>query len=369
MKLKLLLIAFVLFSTSVLSTVVAQSYPSIHIYGKCKLMDGRELTGFITTEWKHNLWVASFWPFKATNESAKYFYGNTRIHFGPKRSFSPQLHMFSCRYRDLSKQRPITDDVMEVTFRNGETMQVLYNKSMAMGIHTESGFYNLRWNQIVELEYFEAPSNAKVPFEKPIFARVESIHGIYEGMVLTLNVNNIQQRTISGMDGMTLDDLLDATRRDPSYPLTRLKGNLYVYMPSFGHVRAPWSKIVGITRIDAGNLASYSYNANVKPKALIGSVTTNNDETFKGPMAYNLDATYNFEMLVGKNEEIQYDIVFDQISSITPLNYTSSIVNLRNGGKVILGDLDDVNGYNEGIMLLNELLYIQWKDVRTVKFE
>ena len=123
------------------------------------------------------------------------------------------------------------------------------------------------------------------------------------------------------------------------------------------------------SEVCSSDLASYSYNANVKTSDLVASVTTQKDDKFKGPIAYNLDATYNFEMLVGFNDNIQYDIAFDQISSITPLNYTSSLIQLRNGGKVVLGELDDVNGYNEGIMLLNELLYIQWKDVRDVKFE
>lgn len=59
-----------------------------------------------------------------------------------------------------------------------------------------------------------------------------------------------------------------------------------------------------------------SYDDFPSPQAIKGEVVTRSGQTFAGNLAYDLDESYEFEVLDGKNNTISYRIPFRYIRSI-----------------------------------------------------
>ena len=106
-------------------------------------------------------------------------------------------------------------------------------------------------------------------------------------------------------------------------------------------------------------------------KQLEGSVETTDGETIKGRIVYDLDEEYNYEMLQGKDDDIEYFIPFASIKKIMPKNYDYSNVELKNGKEMMLGEGQDVSDRNTGVLVFKvggDPVYVKWEDIKEVNF-
>ena len=100
-------------------------------------------------------------------------------------------------------------------------------------------------------------------------------------------------------------------------------------------------------------------------------VQTVDGQSFKGQLIYDLDETWDIEVLDGKLKETKYYIPFYLVKSITPQNYNYSLVELTNGSSLMLGDEGDVNYGNNGILVwlsASKTRYVPWKKIKFVTF-
>ena len=84
---------------------------------------------------------------------------------------------------------------------------------------------------------------------------------------------------------------------------------------------------------------------------------------------YDIDEFMDIEFLDGDNDDLKYMIPFRNIKSIQPKNYDYSIVKLRDGRELILGERQDVSDKNDGILILEKgrkKQYIRWEDVKVI---
>ncbi len=107
----------------------------------------------------------------------------------------------------------------------------------------------------------------------------------------------------------------------------------------------------------------YGYTVSIFP--LDGGV-------FEGEIVYDLDESEGYEMLNGNLDDMEFNIPFNMIKSITPKGRHSSIVELKNGEKLRLEDSHDVSGDHDGIIIFmgkkdNE--YVAWEEVEKVTFK
>ena len=65
-----------------------------------------------------------------------------------------------------------------------------------------------------------------------------------------------------------------------------------------------------------------------------------------------MDETFDYEVLQGKDDDIEYIIPFRYIKSVTPKNYDNSNVVLKSGEKLFLGDAQDVSDYTYSFFVL-----------------
>jgi hypothetical protein len=97
---------------------------------------------------------------------------------------------------------------------------------------------------------------------------------------------------------------------------------------------------------------------------------TTEGTTHTGAIIFDLDESFDYEVLNGEIDDNEYIIPFRNISSITPKNYNYSEVILKNGEKLVLGDSQDVSDENEGLVVLtgDDPIYIPWKKIAKINF-
>ena len=125
--------------------------------------------------------------------------------------------------------------------------------------------------------------------------------------------------------------------------------------------------------MDAPNSANTNYSAFKNITKLSGTVTTVDGETFQGEITYDLDEEYSFEMLQGKDDDVEYIIPMGQIKSIKPRNYDYSNIVLKNGTELMLGESRDVSENNDGVLVFiggeKDPKYILWEDIEKIDFK
>jgi hypothetical protein len=106
---------------------------------------------------------------------------------------------------------------------------------------------------------------------------------------------------------------------------------------------------------------------------LSGKVMTIEGRELNGNLIYDLDETWNLEMLEGKDDEIRYIIPMRNIKSIRPKNYSYSLVNLRDGTGLLIGGVRDVSSDNGGVLVFtknnNNPEHILWRKITEIIFD
>ena len=137
----------------------------------------------------------------------------------------------------------------------------------------------------------------------------------------------------------------------------------------FGRVDIPWREF---KKVDFSETAgpALGYNDFENPKKVTGTVLTTKGESISGTLIYDLDEEYDFEMIQGDDDDIEYFIPLKYISKIIPKNYDNSTIVLKSGKEITLGGSRDVSEDNDGIVVLkgsgNDSQYIFWEDIKEI---
>lgn len=266
------------------------------------------------------------------------------------------------------------------TLKKGASQDIGSGRCLFNGEET----YRIRWEHIAGILFMPADVSVKTP-EFPLKAGiVKSSQGIYKGVIYWASSSiftpekiktrnnmfagnptirrNRSTLTVTYPDGSSQTS--ENTRNSPLY----WNSDLQINMPDIGTVYIPWEKFEQLEVIPLSRLQLPTYEDFV-PAPLKGTVTTRQGEKISGTLAYDLDEAWNFEMLDGKNDHINYKIPFQYITSISPKNYKYSYVVLQAGSGLSLGDSPDVNQENSGIIVFPPQqipLYIPWQEVKEV---
>ena len=115
------------------------------------------------------------------------------------------------------------------------------------------------------------------------------------------------------------------------------------------------------------------YNTYERPEGLFGTVYTVGEERFTGKIIFDIDEAWELEILEGKDDGVEYQIPFRNIKSIVPKNYNFSMIELKNGDKILLGDQRDVSDDNDGLLVYaspdSKPEYISWSKIAEIVFD
>jgi hypothetical protein len=136
-----------------------------------------------------------------------------------------------------------------------------------------------------------------------------------------------------------------------------------------GRVDVKWRDFKKVTFDSKAVDLKCSYDLFKTPDYIRGTVVTSDGQKISGQLIYDIDEFIDIEFLDGDDDDMKYMIPFRNIKSIRPKNYNYSVVTLKNGQELLLGERQDVSDKNDGILIMKngrKKAYIRWEDVREI---
>ncbi|QSE95971.1 hypothetical protein [Fulvivirga lutea] len=404
---------------------VATAQDQGFIYGKVTTIDGKTFEGPIRWGKEEAYWTDMFNAAKEENNNLKYLsrdemdqleerYYRSHTSWGERwgdrwehkfgnwfnvnwdDNNNKHQHQFVCQFGDLKSVRPTGRERAEVVLQNGQKFEVDgqgYN-DVATDVKIrdkEIGEIKLDWSRIDIVEFMSTPSKLNDKFGEPLYGTVETYGGTFTGFV---QWDHDERVSTDKLDGDTEDgDVsiefgnLKSIEREGFRSVVVLKSGremelrgsndvnsdnrgIVVTSEKLGRVDIPWREFKKVTFISV-NEKPKSYDSFKDQNEITGTVKTTDGQTLKGKLIFDLDEEYNYEVVQGMNDDIEYVIPFRSISKIAPKNYDNSSITLKNGETFNLGESQDVTDKNTGILVFqdkNNPTYIVWEKVEEVSF-
>jgi len=286
------------------------------------------------------------------------------------------VHQFNCQFGDL-KQLKVKGSNTRLQFKNGWEINVVgpgYNdlEDDIQIIDKELGLLTLNWNNVNKVDFMQGPKKNAQKFGEPIFGIVETYRKErYSGFILwdhdeRISTDKIDGSTKDGKVSISFSEITKIEKNGSGCQVTLKSGReLYVFgsndvnpenrgitvlVQGVGMVDVPWSsfKKLNLTPKDE---SGPGYDAFAVPKNLSGKVFQFEGKELEGKLVYDFDETLDLETLEGTDNGIHYTIPFRNIKSIQPKNNVFSLVELKNGERLLLEGGNDVSEGNGGVLV------------------
>lgn len=307
-------------------------------------------------------------------------------------------HEFRTQFGNIAALEPRSRGRVRLTLKNGQDIDLSGSGTNDVGttvvvFDSELGDVKLPWDKIEKIEFAEAPRNFEPSGGGPLYGTVETFKGSYTGYVQWDHDERLGNDILDGDNrdgdvkiafkhiksiesrGNSCIVVLNSGREfrlDGSNDVNSGNRGIIVTVPEIGKIDIPW-KVFDRVDFEKTKNTRDAYSNYKTPKGLRGTVVTFRGDKYSGRIVYDVDEAWEVETLDANDESIEYKIPFDKIESITPKNSYYSMVKLRSGDRVLLGDSNDVNSSNKGIIIFvagnREPVYIKWRDVESVTFD
>ncbi len=339
-------------------------------YEKLKSNDKKEEDSWMDFDWD----ILSIWENKST------------------------LHQFGCQFGDIKSLEILNRSNVRLRFKNG--MQIEVNGDGYNDIDTkiqildkDLGWTSISWEKIQKVEFSSIPVGTSILATQPLYGTVETYrNGKFQGFIQWDHDERVGSDKLDGESGdgkvtVAFSEIGAIEKRGGGSDVTFKSGKqvyltgsndvdsdnrgIIVLQPGKGMIDIPWSSFKKVTFEKAPD-SGPTYESFVAPKPLIGKVILFDGNEYAGTMIFDLDETLDVEALEGKDNEIEYTIPFRNIKSIKPKNADYSIVELKNGETLLLGEGRDVSEANDGVVILvkgkKEPQHLRWRNIEQIIF-
>lgn len=381
------------------------------IYGKVYTVGGDTYEGQIRWGTEEAYWFDFFNATKPKNKYLGYLsreemddlerYSNNWAERWAERVFSFSEssrfgHTFVCQFGDIKSITVRGRNRVMLELRNGKEIR-LDDGSNDVGarirvLDSELGEVTIKWDRLDKVEFMDTPKNLRTRMGEPIYGTVYTREGKITGYI---QWDHDERLSTDKLDGDTRDDDLSipfesirsieksgrgvelVTKSGKelylwgSNDVNRENRGIIVNTPGMGRLDIPWREFDKVVFIDK-QVDMPIYKDFEKVSSLSGTVTEVNGSSYTGKIVFDLDETYNIEMLNGENDNIEYFIPFRAVKNIKPKNYSFSEVVLRDGQTLLLGDSQDLSDKNHGILVFeseDNYKYIPWDRVEEIEFK
>jgi hypothetical protein len=387
------------------------------IYGKVTTIDGDKFEGNIRWGKEEAMWMDFFNSEKEENEFED-FEPENRRHKNKKRKYDFNIggfkinnfsittsgsgfgtnHIFATMFGDIKEIKMRGDEEALVVMKSGKR----YNfdgasndlGSLIKVYDRELGEVKLRWDRVDNVVFEDTPSSLSRKFGSPLYGKVETDGGDFEGYIIW---DKDERLSSDKLDGDTRNGELSiefgsikSIERDGRGSLVVTKSGREFYLknsndvngdnrgivvniPDFGRVTSEWREFRKVTFMDdPDKLPEYDdFDEDIRAK---GIVRLKDGDTHEGIIAYDLDETWGFEMIDGTRDDIKYNIPIRYIDSVKPKNFNYSIITLKSGKKIEIGDERDVSDDNGGVLIIKDeddkdAYYAEWDEIEEIFFK
>jgi hypothetical protein len=389
------------------------------MYGKIRTVDGKVFEGPIRWGKEEVYWTDLFNASKERNENLRYLSADQR-HTLDNRQFrnsdwenrlahsfgwkwsddsdgnKDYVHQFSCQFGEIKFIRPEGMHGAELEMRSGMKIDVDGQGYNDVGADVkvadqEIGEVVLDWDRIEEIQFLKTPTNLPTRFGTPMYGTVEAFGETFTGYI---QWDHDERLSIDKLDGDSEDGdvsiefgkiksiekvggrsrvILNSGRQlmlDGSNDVSSGHRGVIVMSSEFASIDIPWDEFDKVTFVPKVPAALPGYESFNAQSELNGTITAYDGKVYAGRIVYDLDEGYAHELLHGKAGEFEYAVPFRNISKITTNGEYQCTVTLRNGTKIKLGDGQDVDERNQGVLVFekgkNDPTYLPWQDVREI---
>lgn len=382
----------------------AQSHEG-YLYGKV-YTDRTTYVGPIRWGGEEVFWTDLFNAAKRNNDYAKLvpkekedkdWWANYDWNFSSIWENKGTVHQFTCQFGNIKEIIPSSRYTV-LKLKNGGELQVDGEGYNDIGadiqiLDEELGTISIDWDRIQRVEFLPTPAKLDLVFGQPLYGTVEGGRKEkYTGFIIW---DNDERLTSDKLDGDTDDgDIsvkfadIESIEKSGSGSDVKLKsgrtlqldgsndvnnGNrgILVVNPEFGVIKFSWRSFrrVSFTTPPSSGQSFGSFPA---PKPMQATVSLLEGDDVSGRIIYDIDEAIDFEMVEGKENDIQYEIPLRNIKRITPKNFDYSQIELRTGQTILMGGLRDVSEDNSGVLVFvkgkKEPVHIAWKKINEITF-
>ena len=411
--LSLILVFIFSFSTPLKAQTTSEAW----LYGKVTTWDGDTYEGQLRWGKEEAYWTDMFNASKIDNENLDYLDRDIKRELADSRSWHHNhkwngwvsrsininnydfTHQFSVQFGHIQQIKRKNSSKVLVTMRDGKQIKLSGSGYNDVGAKVrvydpKIGKIELDWSDVETVDFMATPKNLKSEIGEPLFGKVESWVGTYEGYIIW---DKDERVTSDKLDGETRDadmsidfgNIVTIEQKGNKSEVTLKSGKSYrmgdsndvdngnrgviVVMPGKGRIVIDWDDFDKVTFTKAPNVEMKTYNSFSQPTKLYGTVTTDNGKSYTGNLVYDLDEAYTYEILDGSIKDTEFEIPFGIIKSIQPRGNDESMVILKSGEKYELDESQDVTEKNTGILVFEKdksnPIYIYWEDVEKVEFK
>jgi hypothetical protein len=379
------------------------------IYGKITTIDGNSYTGQM--RWGDRgeaFWTDHFNGTKEDNENYRYLSREDRNEIRERqrdnRGWSyfniswgrddwETTHEFRTEFGNISKIDIGRRSEVELTLRNGDRIMVKdgsddFGTTITI-MDQELGKTKLNWSRIESIEFMNTPSKIANGIGDPLYGTVTYYGGKITGWI---QWDHDERYSTNVLDGDTRDgDMkiefgnIKSIEKDGSGSNVVTTSGREIYLrgsndvngenngiivsTDFGRVDISWKEFrsVGFTNAPNSGKAYSDFTVN----KLSGTVETMNGEKLTGKIIFDLDEEYNFEIIQGEDDGIEYFIPIANIKSFAPRNYDNATIVLKNGTEIMLGEGRDVSEENEGVLVFSgagDPVYVSYAKIKSITF-
>lgn len=389
--------------------ILPASDSDIYIYGTVYTEDNEEYTGQIRWGKEEAFWFDHFNSSKPKNDNLQYLSRSEERElnhrseevalkglFGWTNFDSDHTHSFSCQFGNIKAIEIGRRDRVEVELKNGDTIKL---EGGSNDIDTyiqvadpELGNIKLEWNRVERVEFKNSPQSFESYYGAPLYGTVLTESGVsFTGYVQWDHDERLAHDELNGenRDGdidLEFGKIKKIVKSFRGSEITlhsgrtlELKGTndvndenrgIIVNIPGQGRVDIPWDEFEEVDFVEP-KMGIINYDDFDGFEHINGSVITTNGKTYKGQIVYDLDETYQFEILNGELDDIEYFIPFQLVKSIEPSRRDRAIVQLKSGQNLKLEDSVDVSEDHDGVLVFadtndDDPVYIKWEDIEII---
>ncbi len=401
----------------VLTASAASAQDDGFIYGKVTTIDGNEYMGALRWGKEEAYWTDMFNGTKTENnnidllsrEELAYLEDRERNRYVNRNDSwinvrwsewdydDDFIHQFVVQFGEIKSIRPRGRDWVDVELQNGDTYEIDGSGTNDVGgkvrvNDNELGMIELNFSRIERIEFMATPRKLDEKFGEPLYGTVETDLGRFTGFVQwdhdeRVSTDKLDGDTYDGDVSIDFGKIKSIERMGYSRSMIvlnsgrelELRGSndvndenrgIIVTVAGMGRVDIPWKDFDKVTFEEAPN-SGPDYDSFKDQKKLKGQVVTTNGDTHSGEVIFDLDESWNYEVIDGKDDDAEFIIPLRNVASISPRNYAFSYVTLKNGEKLLLGDTHDVSDENNGVLIRagGDPVYVPWEKVEEIKLE
>jgi len=415
---RVLLVVGVLVGLIILSNSANAQQKNVFLYGEVETIDGDTYEGYLRWGTDEVYWVELLNAKKTSNDFLK-FLSSTEVEELAEQSgenswlgidlgvlsiwedkLSRTNHQFDTRFGDIKSIEPTGRSKAKITIKNGVILEVSGEGYSDIGgavvvMDNELGEVSLKWSRIEKVNFMPARKNELTkPFGRPIYGKVHAGRkGTYTGLIQWDEDERFQKEILDGKDRgddreIPFRSIRKIEKERNGARVTLKSGRellltnsndvnnenrgVIVFDPEIGRIDIPWRDFVDLEIIDEDS-RGMSYNDFPVSEGISGTVVTIEGDEYKGLLVYDLDESWEFEILDGRDDRVEFDIPFRNVRSIIPKNYNYSLVKLKNGTSLLIGDERDVTDANDGLLVFtsskDEPIYIKWSKIDEIIFD